>query len=139
MATTNKTETPTETVDVPSLFSVLETEEIVGADAAFELTEELRNAVERGLKATEANPGGWLRVTIPAKVFRADGSEWAPTDAEAQTICSERENELRTAAAQMGYAFRRQTPKKNGTPSQPRVLLYRVNRKSTDKSAQDGK
>lgn len=125
--------TTTNPDSVPSLLSVLDSEEIVGAEASFTLTDELRNAVQRGFKATQSNPGGWLRVRIPDKVFRSDGSEWEPSDEECKTILSERENDLRLAAANMGYSFRRQTPKSKDGKSDARVMLYRINPKQTRK------
>ena len=151
MAATKKDETANATVEVseeknvPSLLSLLDEEEVVGAEASFVLTDELRATVERGFKKTQENPGGWLRVRIPEEIFdssRTDdehpnGQVWSPTDAEAKTILSERETELRTAALQMGYSFRRQTPKQNGKedPKSARFMLYRINPKQTKNSA----
>ena len=150
MATTpkqdkNETVVPPEPKSVPSLLSLLDDEEVVGAEASFVLTDELRSTIERGFKKTQENPGGWLRVRIPEEIFDSsrvdedhpDGQVWSPTDAEAKTILSERETELRTAALQMGYSFRRQTPKSNGKedPKSARFMLYRINPKQTKNSA----
>ena len=131
--------------EVPSLLSLLDDEEVVGAEASFVLTDELRSTIERGFKKTQENPGGWLRVRIPEQIFDSsrtddehpDGQVWSPTDAEAKTILSERESELRTAALQLGYSFRRQTPKSNGKedPKSARFMLYRINPKQTKNSA----
>ena len=142
----NETVVPPEAPkDVPSLLSLLDEEEVVGSEASFVLTDELRNTVERGFKKTQENPGGWLRVRIPETIFDSsrtddehpDGQVWSPTDAEAKTILSERETELRTAALQMGYSFRRQTPKSNGKedPKSARYMLYRINPKQTKNSS----
>lgn len=140
MATTTKTEKDTtsnaEALAVPSLLSILEEEEVVGAEASFVLTPELRSAIERGAKKTAENPGGWLRITIPADVHRADGSVWSPSDSECKTILSDRETELRAAALQLGFSFRRQTPKKNGQEEFPRVMLYRINKRNDSKVAE---
>lgn len=122
---------------VPSLAFVLESEELTAEDAAFVLTPELREAVERGFRKCEANPSQWLRVTIPAQVAREDGTVWEPTDEQCKAILSVREQELRSASTAIygANSFRRQTPKQNGKETMPRTMLYRIRKAKVGKKS----